>query len=1160
MDAAYVTRQNTAQPQTRLASAVFCLALVFPPLAAQTPEQEGVHVVPLFPAAASAGSSSGAVAERQGFVRVVNHSDAAGTVSIAAFDASGRRFGPATLSIDGGRTVAFNSDDIESGNARKGLSSGVGRGNGTWWLELRTTLDIEALAYMRTSDGFLTSMHDVAHPVARGTVAGVPAETPFVYELPFLNPGSNTRQVSLLRLVNTGDATVNVSVRARDDTSRGDSAIVRLSLPPRAARELTSAQLETGGDSFSGAFDDGVGKWRLLVSADQPLAAMSVLSSPQGHLTNLSTRAWPKHGQHIVSYFPAAGGDNQGFVRLVNRSSNPGTVEITAIDSAGRRYRTQTVPIGANAPEFGADNRNVLHFNSHDLESGNAEKGMVGVGNGAGHWRLELRSASDIEALAYIRGRDGFLTAMHDDAWHAGNRHVVPTFNPASNTSQVSSLVVANIGEGVADVVVRGVDDHGKPGRSTVQVRLAAGASRILTARQLESGEGLIGALGNGAGKWRLEVASEQPLLATSLLTSVASNIRRLTNLSTRPTLGPVRIPDARLRRSIEQALDRPAGAFIMPHEMSQLDRLQLRNAGIADLGGLEFAVNLTFLNLINNPASDISRLWSLRRLGQLYMGYNDTKHVAALAGMTDLAILHIYYTQVSDISVLENLWRITSLELNNNRIADISGLPSADLLDLRSNRIADLSPLSGRDAYWLHLDYNPITDISPLADVSFRPPLDHPEPRRLGLFATQMTDLAPLVANDGLQGNIKIDVRGNALAPQALLDEQISALMARGAEVLYSPTFDDNDEFQASRLIRMYNDNVLVMHADYELEHPFQAESQLPLYSRALYRWFEDAFDFLFLLWNFDTFEEGATALGGGVGGFHAGVSNDIGGIGQRNYYDSRYLSSGRLRGVMFFPTNVSLLEGATLHEIMHAWGNMIFKGNAGPHWGYSSANGILGGFDRADLRHLRDDLYTAGTYFPTFGHTFNIRPFSPLERYLGGFAGSEHVADLWTAPSGEFVYEEEYEDLTVFRAPVVEERSIESFIDEHGPRTPHWSNAQHDFRAAVILLVDAAHPATEEQLRRLSEHADWLSYQGESTDRVRIGEEDYQRALNFHEATGGVGTLTLDRLPQFRKSAPGLPETPASFGHPPPLYLCEVQDDGSVVHRRVTPQPDAE
>ena len=34
---------------------------------------------------------------------------------------------------------------------------------------------------------------------------------------------------------------------------------------------------------------DGQGKWELAVASDRPLMVMSLLSSPTGHLTNLST-------------------------------------------------------------------------------------------------------------------------------------------------------------------------------------------------------------------------------------------------------------------------------------------------------------------------------------------------------------------------------------------------------------------------------------------------------------------------------------------------------------------------------------------------------------------------------------------------------------------------------------------------------------------------------------------------------------------------------------------------------------------------------------------------------------------------------------------------------------------------------------------------------
>ena len=59
---------------------------------------------------------------RQGFVRVINHSTEAGEISIDPVDDGGRAFDTITLSIDAYETVHFNSNDLETGNAGKGLS------------------------------------------------------------------------------------------------------------------------------------------------------------------------------------------------------------------------------------------------------------------------------------------------------------------------------------------------------------------------------------------------------------------------------------------------------------------------------------------------------------------------------------------------------------------------------------------------------------------------------------------------------------------------------------------------------------------------------------------------------------------------------------------------------------------------------------------------------------------------------------------------------------------------------------------------------------------------------------------------------------------------------------------------------------------------------
>ena len=159
--------------------------------------------VALFPAASAL----------QGFVRVINESDREGTVRVRAIDDAGEEYDPLTLAIGAGEVVHFNSNDLESGNAAKGLTGGPGKGD--WRLAFETGLDVQVLGYVRTPDGFLTSMHD--------TVVGSGG----VYEVAFFNPGSNTSQVSVLRLVNRSASEAAVTIRGLDDAGDAGAGVVR---------------------------------------------------------------------------------------------------------------------------------------------------------------------------------------------------------------------------------------------------------------------------------------------------------------------------------------------------------------------------------------------------------------------------------------------------------------------------------------------------------------------------------------------------------------------------------------------------------------------------------------------------------------------------------------------------------------------------------------------------------------------------------------------------------------------------------------------------------------------------------------------------------------------------------------------------------------------
>ena len=469
------------------------------------------HLVPLFPAASDAAL--------QGFVRVINHSGDSGEVEIEAIDDMGRSYGPLTLLIDATETVHFNSDDLEGGNAGKGLTGSTGAGEGDWRLVLTSDLDVEVLSYIRTTDGFLTAMHDLA-PGAEG-----------VHRIAIFNPGSNTAQVSRLRLINPGDTEARVTIEGVDDRGASPGSALEVTVAAGASQTLTAAELESGGSGMTGALGDGAGKWWLTVKSESSIHALSLLSSPTGHLTNLSTA--PSNllaGVHEVSLFPSASdiSGRQGFVRVINRSESTAEITIRAHDETDWEYEPLTLSL---------DSGQVAHFNSDDLEQGNAGKGLTGsTGAGEGDWRLELPSDSDIEVLSYIRTTDGFLTAMHDVAPVSGRRHRVAIFNPGSNTAQVSRLRLVNAGEEAAAVTIVGADDRGLSPGGEVLVTIPAGGTRTYTAQELEEGAaGLEGALADGAGKWRLEVTSDVPIRVLSLLSSPTGH---LTNLSTAPQRG----------------------------------------------------------------------------------------------------------------------------------------------------------------------------------------------------------------------------------------------------------------------------------------------------------------------------------------------------------------------------------------------------------------------------------------------------------------------------------------------------------------------------------------------------------------------------------------------------------------------------------------------
>ncbi len=180
-----------------------------------------------------------------------------------------------------------------------------------------------------------------------------------------------------------------------------------------------------------------------------------------------------------------------------------------------------------------------------------------------------------------------------------------------------------------------------------------------------------------------------------------------------------VEIPDPNLRAAIADVLGIPRGAPITQDDMNRLTHLDVLDQGIANLTGLEFAINLTSLRIADNPISDLRPLAGLTQLEDLSMWAVRHADISPLSNLTSLRGLDIAACIIDDISALATLTQLVGLNIRGNNIADIrplSNLKRLKSLHADNNRITDVTPLSNLPRLdWLEIHHNQITDHSPL-------------------------------------------------------------------------------------------------------------------------------------------------------------------------------------------------------------------------------------------------------------------------------------------------------------------------------------------------------------------------------------------------------------------------------------------------------------
>lgn len=103
------------------------------------------------------------------------------------------------------------------------------------------------------------------------------------------------------------------------------------------------------------------------------------------------------------------------------------------------------------------------------------------------------------------------------------------------------------------------------------------------------------------------------------------------------------------------------------PADMLRLSSLYAVSLGIADLTGLEYAANLTFVDAQDNQIVDISPLAELNGLTHLFLSNNQIADISACAGLANLTLLDLENNQVTSLAPLTGLTRMTHLYLLGN-------------------------------------------------------------------------------------------------------------------------------------------------------------------------------------------------------------------------------------------------------------------------------------------------------------------------------------------------------------------------------------------------------------------------------------------------------------------------------------------------------------
>jgi len=208
-------------------------------------------------------------------------------------------------------------------------------------------------------------------------------------------------------------------------------------------------------------------------------------------------------------------------------------------------------------------------------------------------------------------------------------------------------------------------------------------------------------------------------------------------------------------------------------------------------------------------------------------------------------------------------------------------------------------------------------------------------------------------------------------------------------------------------------------------------------------------------------------------------------------------------------------LYENVLTHELLHKWSALRLPDGCrghGRHWGFTSANGIHGGYDKSTLEDRGGGVYVMDGFFPGSG----FAPLAPIELYSMGLATADEVPDLQCLVNarehedGFYYTDAEGNTKSRVRADGTSNHTAEQIgqLTQLSAFTTQQEERKKNFRMlAVALVFDTELPGAVPNLSN-----DELRGVAQTLGRyenlvTRNGDED--GFISFYEATGGRATM---------------------------------------------------